>query len=252
MAFITPGRAAGRAGAGEQETQVSQQPQGGCTGKLWHCSDPNRSSCPAYPDLLQLAGAAGVHVAEGTVGSAPFSHQKEIRRPPSSHPKQAQAGKAPVQSVCPESHPGNEESCALHSVWATQLSHSDGHSRSSSPTPLSSKKWCQRRGHNDLEWGESILYQDTQAPPWPPHLHADNHSICRLFSSAQTQAEEEAAAQAHPALAHKRRSSSSRASPGHAANPTPSVQLETMPINCFAIHTKLLQYSLHRVVTRII
>lgn len=78
VAFITPGRAAGRAGAGEEETQVSQQPQPGCTGKLWHWSDPHRSSCPAYPDLLQLAGAAGLHVAEGTVGSAPFSHQRKL------------------------------------------------------------------------------------------------------------------------------------------------------------------------------
>lgn len=48
VAFITPGRAAGRAG-GEEETQVSQQPKPGCTRKLWR-SDPNRNSCPGYPD----------------------------------------------------------------------------------------------------------------------------------------------------------------------------------------------------------
>lgn len=85
-----------------------------------------------------------------------------------------------------------------------------------------------------------------------PDLHTD-HSICRVLPSAQIQTEAEAAGQAHPPFAPtSRSSSSSRASPGHAANSPFSVQRETMPINCFAIHTKLLQYSLHRVVTRII
>lgn len=78
MAFITPGRAAGRAGGGEEETQVSQQPKPGCTGKLRYHSDPNRNLCPGYPDLLQLAGTAGVHVAEETVGSASFSDHREL------------------------------------------------------------------------------------------------------------------------------------------------------------------------------
>lgn len=78
MAFITPGRAAGRAGGGEEETHISQQPKPGCAEKLRRWPDPNRNLRPSYPDLLQLADTAGVHIAEETAGSAAFSDQREL------------------------------------------------------------------------------------------------------------------------------------------------------------------------------
>lgn len=107
---------------------------------------------------------AGVHAAEATVRSAPLFRPKEIRRPPSSQTKQAQAGKALMGSVWPESHPTNEETV----LWSQSEQLSFHRQQLHTPLLQEVMLW---HGQNNSERAKSVPFQHMQVPPWPPHLH---------------------------------------------------------------------------------
>lgn len=88
VAFITPGRAAAELG-GEEETQASQQPQPGCTGKLRHWCDPKRTDVLVIHTSLSCR-CSWCSPSRGNRGTHILFRSKEIRRPSSSQTKQAQ------------------------------------------------------------------------------------------------------------------------------------------------------------------